>query len=348
MPQPRIHLVAPAAPCGPFLRSLKLDSAQDLIGWVQQIVGLRFAVTGVPELLDTAENDRTGGRPDDVERAKDLEAALADSSVAAIISLRGGAWFTRILPHIDFRVLERRTSRVTVFGFSELTPLINIVAAYGTGVGIYFMGPAFLTYGLRGYAATQLERNTPNSATPQEWMEDRLHDECAVYFRQVLALIEGRHGDVTITARCIAGSRDVPAAASFVGGNLSVVSPMVGSSYARVIDPKDRWLLLEDFNDKPERFDRFFSHLTLAGYWERCAGVLLGDFHNRDGDLMDAVAAMLRFHIPRQVRVPVLATSEVGHTWPMKPLPFNVPATITRLDDNRYSLRWSPAAYRTI
>ncbi len=388
MSDKRIHLIAPAAPCGPFLRAMKLDSAPSLIEHVQHIVGSDYRVTGDVNLLDAEEDERAGGRTDDRARAKDLEAALSDSAVAAMIAVRGGAWFTRILPSIDFSVLDRRSTRIAVFGFSEVTPLINIVGAHRNGLGLYSMGPAFLTYGLRRYAATQrdsaggstlpasdppvsplvkgggsgsagaspapsphpypLPKREGDPATPQQWMETQLRDEFRAYFEEVVSILEGRHGELTLTARLVSGDVSAPTTAAFTGGNLTVLSPMIGSRFADAIDPRGRWLLLEDFNDKPERFDRFLSHLTLAGFWDRCAGVLLGDFHNADGDLLDAIVALLPYHLPANRSVPVMATPQVGHIWPMTPMPLHAPATIEQAEDYSYVLRWRGSALKIV
>lgn len=348
MPQRRIHLVAPAAPCRPFLKALELASAEALIEFVQALVGRSYRVTGDPALLDAEEDDRGGGRTDDARRAKDLEVALADSDVAAMIALRGGAWFCRTLPHIDFGVLDRRTSRVAVFGFSEITPLINVVAAHPNAIGVYYMGPAFLSYGLRHYAARQREPATIGGLTPEQWMRSRLQDEVRAYFEQVVALIEGRSGETRLNARLVRGELPERASAAFTGGNLTVLSTMLGSRFERSMDPRGRWLFLEDFNDKPERFDRFLAHLTLAGVWERCEGLLLGNFHNADGDLIEAVVGLLRCHLPPALPLPVLVTNQVGHIWPMTPFPLHQACTIGRTAGNEYELVFPSAACQCI
>jgi muramoyltetrapeptide carboxypeptidase LdcA involved in peptidoglycan recycling len=80
--------------------------------------------------------------------------------------------------------------------------------------------------------------------------------------------------------------------------------------------------------------------LTLAGYWERCEGILLGDFHEGDRDLRGAVLESLDRQLPRNRSVPVLVTDEVGHTWPMKPLPLHTAVAIERSDNDVFSIRW--------
>jgi len=134
----------------------------------------------------------------------------------------------------------------------------------------------------------------------------------------------------------------------FVGGNLTVFSTLIGSRYQECISPKGRWLVLEDFNDKPERFDRFLAHLTLAGYWDDCKGVLLGDFHEGQRDLSETLLAILSYHLPRGRSLPILVTSQVGHIWPMTPLPLHIPGTLEVIDESRVSIAWPASALRVV
>jgi len=345
MPRRRMHLIAPAGPARPFFAAMKLESAEAFVGYVQRIVGDGYDVTANGTLLEAEEDGLRGGRTDDGARAADLQQALADPATTAIVAVRGGAWFARTLRHVDFSVLDRRETRVAVFGFSEMTPLINIVAASRGGLGVYDMGPAFLTYGLRHYTLTRGQAERPDNQTPEQWVESRLHDECRAYFEGVVRLIEGRGEGATLSARCVAGHPPDSFPATFVGGNLTVLSTLVGSRFDQAIDPTNRWIVLEDFNDKPERFDRFLAHFTLAGYWDRCAGILLGDFHNAHMDLGGAIVEMLRYHLPQDRSIPVLQTRQVGHIWPMTPLPFHLPTTARREGDE-FLFRWPASDFK--
>ena len=61
-----------------------------------------------------------------------------------------------------------------------------------------------------------------------------------------------------------------------LGGNLSVLSRMLGTAYMPVLD--DAVLLLEDQGERPYRLDRMWTHLQLAGVFERVRGIVLGTF----------------------------------------------------------------------
>jgi len=308
---------------------------------VWNCVGDRYEVTANPTLIEIDENEDHGGRCDDEARARDIEDALADSDVAAIIALRGGAWFTRVIPRIDFSVLDRRSTRIAVFGFSELTTLVNIVAGHANGLGVYDMGPAFLVYGMKRYAAQRIAAGDPDFAntTPDDWMKANWSEEFENYFRRVIGIIEGRE-PIQIDAKLVSGSIGESATVRFVGGNLTVLSTMIGSPYDPFSRSPGSWLMLEDFNDKLERVDRFLSHLTLAGVWNRIGGLLLGDFHQAERNQLPAVLEMLKFHVSNFGNLPILITPEVGHVWPMTPLVLLKALNLVAKQSNAYSLTY--------
>lgn len=348
MDAPRIHLIAPAASCRPFFPAIGVTSASELIDLVRGIIGSDYVVTGDEALIEAPEDESAGGRRDDRARAEDIERALGDSRVAAIVALRGGAWFSRILPMIDFSVLDVRTGPIAVFGFSELTTLVNIVGGRGYGLGVYDMAPAFLTYGLRRHVSIPPGSNELGGKSREQWVTDRLKPEFRAFFEDAVSMIEGRGSRRTVTAELVRGSLPEECDAIFVGGNLTVLSTLVGTVYDAYVRPDSRWLLIEDFNDKIERIDRFLAHLTLAGWWERCAGILLGDFHRGYIDQGAAVLALLEYHLGIQRSLPILKTSQIGHVWPMSPLPIHQPLTIEQNGASSFSIGWPASLLTTV
>lgn len=348
MTKPRIHLISPCGSCRPFLDALKIITAEQLIEIVQHDIGDGYVVTGNHTLIEAGEQESLGGRLDDQQRAADIEQALADGDVVAIILIRGGAWFTRVIRLIDFSVLERRTRPVAVFGFSELTTLVNIVATYPMGRGVYDMGPAFLMYGLKRFAAFQKSPTRPASSRTGPWVEEHLRPELRAFFRDVVAIIEGRGTQRQLGAKIIRGDLPDVTEVTFIGGNLTVFSTLVGSIYANRLKPKGDWLLLEDYNDKIERYDRYLAHLTLAGYWEECSGILLGDFHRGYEDQTSAVVELLGHHLGHSVPRPILHAPCIGHTWPMSPLPLHMELTLRRSSGGSVAIGWDAVSLQTV
>ena len=346
--KPRIHLVAPAGSCRSFLAAIGARSAADLITVVQQAVGEAYLVTGNESLIDADEGPEFGGRADDSARAEDLVEAFESDQVAAVVALRGGAWLTRMLPRIDLAALDRRSRPVALFGFSELTSLVNIVGACRQGIGIYDMGPAFLTYGLRRFASLHDREVSPAERRTEAWVQDRLRPEFDGFFRDVIAMIEGKGTQRPLTARLARGTLPDRCEATVVGGNLTVCSALIGTRFEGSINPAGRWLLLEEFRDELGRIDRLLAHLTLAGYWETCEGLLLGDFHKGYDDQTQSVLDLLPYHIPPSRRMPVLVTPLIGHVWPMAPLPLHTPLVIERRDEANFGISWPATALRTV
>ncbi len=340
MDMPIIHLAAPAGSCRSFLADPDIQSIDGLIELVQEGIGPGYRVTLNPVLFDVDEQDQSCGRRDDAERAADLEAALGDNRTAAIVVVRGGAWLTRILPRIDFDVLEGRTRPVALIGFSEITTLVNIVAGYPMGLGVYDISPAFFPYSLRHHARS-LEFDGPlDGKSPKAWARSKFPDEFRGFFRDVVSMIEGRGSSRPVTISLRQGHVDDEAELAFVGGNLSVFPALLCPRFDRFANPRGCWVVLEDFNDRMSRHDRWLAHLTLSGFWDRCEGILLGDFHEGTSPLTEAMLDLLTFHLPAGWDKPVAVTDSIGHIWPMSPLPLRTGLKARPIGDSRFELIW--------
>ena len=333
MGTPRIHLIAPAGSCRKYVHQLQCATVSELCARVREWTGGAYAVTADEAIILADEDEAQGGRSDDRRRAEDITVALSDSDVVAIIALRGGAWFTRILPHIDFAVLNRRTCPVAVIGFSELTALVNIVAAHPMGRGIHDMGPAFLAYGLKQQAMRSLLPGDDLEMRALAAAREQLLPQTRAWFADVQSIIEGRGTSRPLRASCLQGHVSGTETMSAIGGNLTVLSTIIGTDYERRLfayPPAPLWLFLEDYNDKLERFDRFLAHFTLAQWWERVEGILLGDFHQGDMDLTPRMVKLLQYHLPQGRDIPILFAPALGHVWPMSPLPLLTPLHLRR------------------
>ena len=100
----------------------------------------------------------------------------------------------------------------------------------------------------------------------------------------------------------------------------------LSAKQAKRLRPDGRWLILEDIREAPYRLDRYFASFKLAGWFDRLAGLIIGDFHTQEGgDLHAAILELLRFHLPPDRRLPVVTTHSFGHTWPMLPVLLNQP-----------------------
>ncbi|MCG3129484.1 MAG: hypothetical protein FLDDKLPJ_00217 [Phycisphaerae bacterium] len=326
-----IHVCAPAGSCRRYLEGLGAPSAAAFLDRIRSWLGGDFTVTGNERLIETDEDDRRGGRWDDAARAEDLMQAFADGATRAIVALRGGAWLTRALPRIDFSLLDRRSAPVTVFGFSEITSLVNLVACRRFGRGILDLGPAFIHYGLKRFDARYAGADAAPDAA-------ELEARTARYFADVRAMLTGAGSSRPLPIRVLEGAIARGARVRFVGGNLAVLAAALarrdfeerifGGTRDGDGDTTVRWLVLEDVNEAPYRIDRLLAHLTLAEVWRRVDGVLLGNFHHGAEDLLDAVLSLLPHHLGADRRLPVVGCDRIGHVWPMSPLPVNFPIRV--------------------
>jgi len=343
--RPIVRLWSVASSCIDMLPSLGCANTSDLIELVQDAVGNRYRVTADARQIEAAEIDDHGGRRDDRARALEIQKTLADDRIAAAVALRGGAWLTRILPLVDFNVLQARRNRLAVFGFSELTPLLNIVARYPSVFAYYDLCPGFLRVGMTNYArehVSTLSRRTLTTPAAIEsfakrWASDRFVDEFTAFFRDVVDIIEGRGSRRSIVTRCVDSTIEEPITIKVVGGNLTTLITLLGSRHKRALSPTGRWLVIEDIRERPERVDRMLAHLTLSGMLTCYDGIVVGVFYRRAGDCTDATLQCLKHHLAK-THCPIITTKDVGHVWPIAPLPINRSFKLTPVSSPRGEL----------
>jgi muramoyltetrapeptide carboxypeptidase LdcA involved in peptidoglycan recycling len=227
----------------------------------------------------------------------------------AIVAASGGAYFTRILPHLDFSSLARRSRPLWALGFSEMTTLVGIVASYRCGRGLYWLCPNWLGSNIK----------------PAEHARAAL----AEFWQTLPKVLVGQTPPHTeylqfgpLRGELLAGQlRSGPV--RLVGGCLAVLMALMGSPLGRRLRPRGKWLMLEDIKETPYRIDRHLAALKLAGWFDVATGVLIGDFRMLHDDTQPAVLELLKYHLPADRRVPVVATRSFGHVWPMVPVPMN-------------------------
>lgn len=317
----RIHLVAPANPLEPEVRRFGFDSVDAYLDAVRQNIPRGYRLTFSRQTLRAAEREMHGGREDDRARIRDLNAALADPRVAAIVATNGGAYLARVLPHLDFSPLEARTAPLWALGFSELSAFVNLVSRYRGGRGVYWLCPNYLSWrvtpmGAAREAFDEFWRRLPDML--EHWSGGELGEPPAAL---PLGPIRGQ----IVSGRCSSGRIRV------VGGCLSTIAAASGGAIGRRIRPRrGEWLALEDIKEAPYRIDRFLATLKIAGWFENVGGVLVGDFTAGQTDTQPAVLELLPYHLPAGRATPVVATRSFGHTWPIVPVLLNRPLRLER------------------
>jgi muramoyltetrapeptide carboxypeptidase len=181
----------------------------------------------------------------DANRLADLQNALNDPSIAAILCARGGYGVTRILPQIDWRAFAE--SPKWVIGFSDITALNLQILNKGIASIHGPMGTSFAAQkdGFSGQALKSLLFKG----------ESRL-------FSEEIGL---RPGSVT---------------AEITGGNLSLIVDSLGTT--NEIDTRDKILFIEEVGEKTYRIDRMLHQLLRAGKLNDLGGLVLGYFSEID------------------------------------------------------------------
>ena len=131
-------------PLLPDAAKLGVRNVDDYVAFVRRSLPAPFRLTFDRKVLQAKEQEQHGGRTDDAARVRDLQGALNDPATLAIVATNGGAYLSRILPHIDFSPLAQRRTPLWAFGFSELTGLVNLVASYRGGRGGWKCGRLYV------------------------------------------------------------------------------------------------------------------------------------------------------------------------------------------------------------
>jgi muramoyltetrapeptide carboxypeptidase len=128
---------------------------------------------------------------------------------------------------------------------------------------------------------------------------------------------------LTGSATYVPGTAEGP----LLGGNLSLFIHLLGTPFMPSLD--GAVLLLEDIGERPYRLDRMWTHLRLAGVFERVRGIVLGDFTAcEEKDASYTSADVLR-SLAEETGLPCAAGFPIGHGTLNYPVPLG---TSVRLD----------------
>lgn len=226
----------------------------------------------------------------DAQRAGDLNAMFADRQVRAIVCVRGGSGAARLLPLLDYDAI-RRDPKV-LLGYSDITALHCAIQAKA-GL-VTFHGPigsgSWNRFNVDQFRRLFLERQLMEYRNAADRGDE---------------LVQRSNRTITL--------RGGKARGELVGGNLSVLVALAGSSYLPAFD--GRILFLEDVAEAPYRIDRMFSTLKLMGALDRIAGFVFGqctDCDPGDGYGSLTLEQILDDYI-RPLRIPAYRGAMIGH-----------------------------------
>ena len=187
----------------------------------------------------------------DEQRAADVNAMIRDPDVKAIHCVRGGWGSARLLPLLDFDAFARTPK--AIIGYSDITALL--LPFHARTRVVTFHGP-----------------NGASKWNPfnVSWFKRVLIDGEAVTFENQKDVGE----DLTQVEHRVQTITPGKARGRLLGGNLTVLTTIVGSGYLPNWDACV--LFVEDVEEAPYRIDRMFTQLRLAGILSPGAGSHLG------------------------------------------------------------------------
>jgi muramoyltetrapeptide carboxypeptidase len=233
----------------------------------------------------------------DADRADDVNSMFSDRSIKAIIAMRGGWGCNRILPLLNYSLI--RSHPKILMGYSDITTLLLAINARSRV--ITFHGP--------------VATSTWNQFTVD-------------YFKRILfnaeAVTMQNLNSSEVRVETIAPGK---ARGKLVGGNLSVLSAMVGSPYLPSWNKSI--LFVEEVGEDVYRIDRMLTQLQTAGILNQIAGFIFGQCTNCSlGDEPSfTLMQVLQDHI-LPLNIPAWYGSMIGHIKDKFTLPIGVEVEI--------------------
>ena len=243
---------------------------------------------------------------DDASRASDLMGMFADDSVKAIICVRGGYGSARLLGMLDFSFIRRHPK--IFIGFSDITALhcalqmrSRLVTFHGPTLNTDITDSSPSAFSIQSLLKTVMQPSAPGSI-------------CGDAQKNISILKSGT------------------ATGPLVGGNLSVLSTLIGTPFQPRF--KDAIFFFEDVSEPPYHFDARLTQLLNAGLLQQVAGVAVGT--NKDCVDPDAAKSkeyqqslddVLRDRL-LPLGVPVVSGLPFGHVRDNATLPMGLQATL--------------------
>jgi muramoyltetrapeptide carboxypeptidase len=266
-PGDRVAVVAPAGPV-----------PRDTFAAGHAILGARYHLVHSERIFE-----RTGFLAgDDPARLAELQTALDDPSIKALICARGGYGLMRIVAH-----LRPPATPKLIIGFSDVT-VLHAWSAHNDTISVH--GPVVTQLGTLNMLDVESLFSLLESPAVPAPLDD--------------------------LRTLVPGSAEGP----LIGGNLELVTSLQGTPFAPPLD--GAILLIEEIGERPYRIDRALTQLALSGALKKIAGVVIGDLvscSEKDGAGPSAEEVVIERL--SSLKVPILADVPSGHGTRNRALP---------------------------
>lgn len=228
------------------------------------------------------------------ERLADLEWALKDPSVKAILCNRGGYGTIRLVNKLSPEEIAAHPK--WLIGFSDITTL----HAMETRSGVISLHATMCSLMAKS-------RGRDRSST---LVRDILSGTIPVYEAPAHPQNQPGHARGTL-----------------VGGNLCTFTPILGTEADATLG-EDIILFIEEVEEDMSHIDRLVNTLLLNGVFDRCKGVILGEFTDCKANLdFGSVEEMIGSYL-KDYGIPVLCGFPAGHGDVNLPLLMGAPVTM--------------------
>jgi len=273
-PTDEIRIVSPSGSINPVL----IDSAKKrLESWNWKVTEGQFT---------RSEYGRFAGTK--VQRISDLQSALDDSDVKAILCSRGGYGVAQIIDKLDFTFVEKYPK--WLIGFSDITILHNVISNLGIAS----------IHGIMAKSLAELPGN-------------------AQQLLSLKSILTGKLPTYSVPSHEL--NRNGKTSGKLIGGNLSVIMGMRGSQFD--LDYRNAILFVEDIAEKPYHIDRMIQNLRFSGVLAQLSGLIVGQFTDCQEDpLMKQSVLEILSDAVQKYNYPVCFNFPAGH------VDFNLPLVL--------------------
>ncbi len=231
------------------------------------------------------------------QRYADLEAALLDKNVKAIMCSRGGYGAIHLLEKLDR--LPLRDNPKWVIGFSDISAIHALLAKHGIT-------------SIHGSMTSHLAK-TEGKDDDSKALFDILRGEKVIYdFPSEKYNVKG-------TTR-----------GKLLGGNLSVIAELISTPF-NVIEP-DTILFIEDVSEQIYKIERIFYQLRFSGVLQRLAGLIVGQFTEYSPDVDNESMETMIHSLVRDYTYPMAFNAPIGHVSHNIPLPVSAEVELSVTD----------------
>lgn len=259
----------------------------------------------------------------DEERAVDLMEMFERKDVQGIMCARGGYGCARILPFLDFDLIQDNPK--PLIGFSDVTALHY--AIYKKSNLITFHGPVsistFSKFSVKNFREVLMDPT----------FELTLYNSTS----------DNNYNPYGITV-----ISEGSAEGELIGGNLTLAVSLIGTDFD--IDYSEKIIFFEEFLEEPYRIDRMLTQMIQAGKFEDAKGIALGVFKLCESDKINpsfknsyTLIEVLKDRLGN-LGIPVIYGLSFGHVVDKFTLPIGINA---ELNTNNQELKLLEPAVQT-